>query len=678
MPDPDHRRPPPVTCEDWDEEAQAVLPGSQKTANVSTKQFQQDLVLRQKDNPSMRVDGGDSGYASRAPTIGSDSTSSSRRKMSDLKVDTAGGVRERDRNPYLYSQNPVPKQSSHRHSSSQSKEPSPEKRSTRFRDDGAERGHPENHMKHPGSQPGPRAAHPPSSPVTLKTQMPKATRDDQVLPTKSRRSSSNQHQRPVSMALPPAAYAVQYAVYPTYDPTYTAVPVPVSGYATPVTPSVPYGSVPFSYAPPPTLPTPLYGYPPQPPPPSYFDQLPEPRSAKPSRNPSPVRRSNTYGEPPLIRHGHADSEMPLLERRSSKEAQPGVHSHKSARSIEVERERMPPPPRPNQPGISLSRRPSNRRSQTYHPQESTIRERVVLEPTVRERVVLDADQYDSDDDRDYRVVHAPPSTTVRERRESASRPPSSYRPLAHAEPGERPPARKSVSYSTGTTVTKTASSTPHAMPRRMTVPLEQKEAEIEEYQAKRSRVAAANGLTAEALRKLDQRTSSSKSETGSNFSHQSSSKDSSGRGRSQTTDLTKTSITLPGGMTLTIPADYVQDGRPLSISTRGFNLTVGGDGKENERSHEQKRIERPPSIASRTSKQSAASSAVSSRDNHGREVPRLVSRRPSQLEERVPSSKSSRQPSRAPSMTRRNTDYSSRRQSVDFSREYDEFYAAGS
>ena len=439
-----------------------------------------------------------------------------------------------------------------------------------------------------------------------------------------------------------------------------------SGYATPVTPSMPYSPMPFAYAPPAALPTPQYAvYQPLP---SYFDQLPEPRSARPSRNPSPVRRTSTYGEP-VIRHTYTEPGLVTMERIPSKESRPALSSHKSSRSIDVDRVVMPPPARPLQTEV-LARRPSNRRSKTYHPQE----------PTVRERVVLDSDRYDSDDDHDYRPARATPLTAHRERRESSSRPPSSYRPVALAEPRERPTPKKSVSYSAGTTVTKVASSASHTAPRRMTEPGEQRVAQIvaeaEAYQTHRN-TKTASGLTAEALRKLDQRTSSSKSETGSNFSHQSSSKDSSGRERSHTAG-TKTSITLPGGLNMTIPRDYMtKDGRPLSINIGGLIVSVAPEGKENEHPREQRKIERAPSIASRNSKRSVASSAVSSRDkDRGREMPPPASRRPSQLEERGPSVRSSRQPSRAPSLTRRSHDYSSRRQSIDYGRDFDEFYGA--
>ncbi|KAJ9603020.1 hypothetical protein H2200_012315 [Cladophialophora chaetospira] len=670
MPESGRRRPQAASCEEYDEENQTTRPGTQTTANVSAKRSDQDIVLQQREKTEFYMDGGDSGYASRAATTVSSATTSSRRKNLDLKLDTTG-IPERERHPYLYSQSAEPKSSSRRQSSSQSKEPSPEKRSTKIRDDLPERGYPDPYAKQSEPKQSTRAAHPPPSPVAARMVMHKGAKDDQALPPKTRRLSSSQQPRPVSMAPPNGPYSVQYAVYPTYPP----VPVSTSGYVTPVTPSVPYASMPYSYPAPPAPPTPSYAS--YVPPPSYFDQLPEPRSAKQSRHASPVRRGNGYGDP-VIRQGYTDSGTPVLERVSSKDSRPTLPTHKSARSVEVDRANMPPPARPHQPEAIPVRRPSTRRSQTYHPNEPTVREKMVWEPG----------QYDSDDDREYRQVRSVHPTAVRERRESSNRlPPTSFRPLP-TEPKERPQARKSVSYSAGTTVTKVATSASNVMPRRKTVPYEENLAESEKYQAKRNSAAAtvaASGLTHEALRKLEQRTSSSKSETGSNFSHKSSSKDSSGRDRSQSTAATKTSINLPGGMNLTIPEGYLssRDSRPLSINIGGLVVSVAPEGKENEQPKEQKRIERAPSIASRTSKWSAASSVIS--NPRGREMPAVASRRPSQLEDRAPISvRSSRQPSRAPSTTRRSHDYASRRQSVDYSRDaeydrdraYDDYNAA--
>ncbi|KIW22127.1 uncharacterized protein PV07_12448 [Cladophialophora immunda] len=651
MHDSDRRRPRAATCEDWDEDTQSALPGSQTSANVSAKRSQQDLALRQREKNEFNADGGDSGYASRAGTVASESTSG-RRKMPDLKLDTAG-IRERERKPYLVSQNGHSRPTSRRQSSSQLNEPSSEARPHKAKHDSHERGPGGSHdyyVKHVDTRQDPsrasRAAPPPPSAVAVKTLVPKGTKDDQAVPVKVRRSSSTQQSRPMSM-YSNAAVPVQYINHPMYGPPSVAT----SGYATPVTPSMPYSPMPYSYVVPAPLPTPSYAvYQPLP---SYFDQptIPEPRSARPSRQPSPARRSSVYGEP-VIRQGYPESGMATLERIPSRETRPLPSSQKSIRNLEEDdRAIMPPPPRPTQPEVVLSRRPSNRRAKTYHPQEPQHRERVVYEP----------ERYDSDDDHEYRPSRPPPSA-FRDRRESSSRPPSSYRAPGLPETRDRPLPRKSVSYSAGTTVTKVvASSTPHNMPRRMTVPLEEKEAEIEEYQSRRNKTS--NELTAEALRDLDQRNSSSRSETGSNFSRQSSSKDSSGRGRSQTSG-TKTSITLPGGLNMTIPPDYInKDGRPLSISIGGLVLSVGAEGKENERPKEQKRIERAPSVASRGSKKSVSSSVISARE---RDREMSTSRRPSYLEERGPSLRSSRQASRAPSMNRRSQDYSAR-QSVDYS-----------
>ncbi|OAP54808.1 hypothetical protein AYL99_11256 [Fonsecaea erecta] len=653
MHDSDRRRPRAATCEDWDEDTQSALPGSQTSANVSVKRSQQDLAMRQqRERSEFNDDGGDSGYASRAGTVTGESTSS-RRKMPDLKLDNVG-FRERERKPYLISQNGRSQPTSRRQSSSQLNEMSSEARPYKAKHEVHERGsggnHEHHHVKHADTkQQDPyrtaKGAPPHSSAGGIKTVVPKGTKDDQALPVKVRRASSNQQARPVSM-FPNAAVPIQYMNHPMYGPPSVAT----SGYATPVTPNMPYSPMPYSYIVPAPLPTPSYAVYQQLP--AYFDQpnIPEPRSARPSRHPSPARRSSVYGEP-VIRQGYPESGMMTLERIPPAEVRPLPSSQKSNRNLEDDdRAVMPPPPRPPQPEAVLSRRPSNRRAKTYHPQEPQPRERVVYEP----------ERYDSDEDHDYRPSRPPPSA-FRDRRESSSRPPSSYRPPGPAETRDRPLPRKSVSYSAGTTVTKIASSAPHNIPRRMTVPLEEKEAQIEEYQSRRNKTSSE--LTAEALRDLDQRNSSSRSETGSNFSRQSSSKDSSGRGRSQTSG-TKTSITLPGGLNMTIPPDYInKDGRPLSISIGGLVLSVGAEGKENERPKEQKRIERAPSVTSRTSKKSVSSSVISARE---RDREMSTSRRPSYLEERGPSLRSSRQPSRAPSINRRSQDYSAR-QSVDYS-----------
>ncbi|KIX03922.1 uncharacterized protein Z518_07475 [Rhinocladiella mackenziei CBS 650.93] len=678
MPGSERRRPRAATCEDWDEVTQQALPGSKTTANVAIKRSQQELIAKQ-DSQNVRHDGVDSGYASRADTLISESTNTSRRKMPGLKLDTAA-IPERERQPYHLPQTPPLK--SRRQSSSQAKDPAPEQRSVRTKTIVHERGSCwvcDQYGKHiditKEMSRASSVAPPPPSPTATRQAAPKSAKDDDALPIKSRRSSSGRQPRPLSM-IPNGAVPLQYINQAVYGPPVVSAP----GWATPVTPSMPYSPVSYSYAPPGALPT--HSFAPYQPMPSFYDQAPppEPRSAKPSRRSSPVPKSSAYGDP-VIRQGHHEPGMASLERVSSKENRPTPPSQKSARSTNNDRAIMPPPPKPNPSEIILARRPSNRRSKAYYPQEILPREPLSYEP----------DRFD-EEDIEYRESRAPPST-LRGRKESASRPPTSYRAPAIIENRDRPTLpKKSVSYSTPTATTKVASSKPgHASRRTIlpSVPLEQKEAEVEEYQKQTNN--ASNDLTVEALRDFNHRNSSSRSETGSSYSvksRQSSSKDSSGRGRSHTR-LTKTNITLPsgvsmsipGGVSMNIPTDYMsKDGRPLSINFGGLVLSVGTEEKDSvEGIKEQKKTERASSVTSRTSKKSVSSSVISNRDkDRDREVSGQSSRRPSQssrrasyVEERAPAVKTSGQNSRAPSVNGRSYEYTSR-QSIDYSKGFDE------
>lgn len=660
MPETGRRRPRVATCEDWDEDAQTTLPDSRTTANVAIRRSDQELIARHRDRAS-QLDGLDSGYASRAATVTSDSTNSSRRNMPDLRLETAA-IPERERKPYLISHAVPAKPVSRRQPASQGEDPGPESRTARVKYEVHKKGTCVicdkfgRHIEVKKEAKASSAVPPPPSPTATRPGILKGVKNDDALINKARRPSSNRPPRPVSM-LPNAATPVQFINQAMYGPPAIATP----GFTTPATPSMPqYSPLPYQYPSPATLPTPSYPYQPMPP---FFDPaiLPETRSAQSSRRPSPNRRSAGYGDP-VIRHSHNDSGKASLERVSSKENRPPLSSQKSTRSIDPDRVMMPPPPRPHQPEVEFAPRPSlNRRAKTYH----------ALETPTREQLSYDPEPYD-EEEINYQPSRAPPASGL-VRRESASRPPTSYRAPALVEPRDRPGPRKTVSYSAGTTTTKVATSTSNKMPRRIPVPTlshEQKEAVAEAYQKRKSQ--SSNDLTAEALRDLNHRNSSSRSETGSSYSRQSSSKDSSGRGRSQTSG-TKTSITLPGGLNMTIPPDYMsKDGRPISMNIGGLIVSVSTESKDAERVKDQKRIERAPSVTSRTSKKSVASSVISNRDNdRGREVSSTSSRRPSHVEDRVPSLKSSRQPSRAPSVNRPSYDYS-RRQSADYSKAYDD------
>lgn len=666
MPEIERRLPRPAFCEEWDEDAQTTLPDSRSTATVAVKRSQQELMSGQRE-PSFRRDGSDSGYASRADTASNGSTSMGRRKMPSLRVDTAA-VPERERQPYSLSQAGPSKPTARRQSSSQGKESPAEPRPAKSR-----------HDVHPGGSCRTRdkygkhidvgeetskasSTSPPlPSPTAVRQGGFKGIRDDTALPSKSRRPSSGQQPRPLSM-VSDQPLPLQYVNQPLYAPPAFAT----TSWGTPITPSVPYSPASYAYGPAP-MPAPMLtpAYSSLQPGQSYFDHAmtPEPPSARQSRRSSPVRRSSAYGDP-VIRQGYREPSIAGLERVKSKESRPIPSSHKSSRSIDHDRAMMPPPPKPQQPDIGLARRPSTGRSEIYHSRGLPPRQHFSYEP----------ERYDQDDeDNDYREPRAP-LATLRERRESPPRPPTSYRPPAAVESRGRPPLpRKSVSYATSGGTTKVESSRPHIAARQTTlpaVPLSAKEAAVEEYLRHGGK--PSNELTAEALRDFNHRNSAPRSEAESSYSHksrQSSSKESSGQGKSQATTTTKTSITLPGGVNMSIPSNYMnKDGRPLSINVGGLVVSVGAEeGNSVERPREQRRIERAPSIASRASKKSVSSS-ISNRDG---DVTAQLSRRLSHVEEQAISSRSSRQHSRAPSTSEHSYEYT-RRQSVDYGRPYEE------
>lgn len=657
MPDPDRRRSRAATCEDWDEDAQTTLPGSRTTANVSIKRSEQDLAGAHRGNKNA-MNGVDSGYVSRADTIVSEPTSI-RRRTNDLKIETAPAVLERERQPYHMPQSAPSKPAPRRQSSSQPKdsvasEPRPAKVKPvhewgicqicdRY-------GWHDKDKVRAASMAPPQ----PPSPTATRAAAVSRSKDDAAIPPKTKRSSSTRQPRPLSVVTNPAN-PPQYTQAPVYA---TPVFAP-STWATPATP-VQYPQPTFTYA---AVPAPTSGapqYAPYQPVHHYFDpaSIPEPRSAKPSRRSSPVRRATLYGDPVINQAQNVS--FPVLERIPSKESRPTLTSHKSNRSIEQDRIIMPPPAKPQTSEPTLSRRPSSRRAKSYIQDEPPLRERPSKEPPAYEH---DYEEY----------VDLRQTTPQRARRESPSLPPNSYRPPAVIDSRPILP-RKSVSYSTPEATTKVASSKSHQH-RRTTLPstpLEQKEAEAEAYQRKRG--SATPHLTLEALRVLEKGSAGSRSETGSSYSHksqQSSSKDSS-RGRSQThNSVTATTITLPSGLNVNIPAGFKSDGRPVSINVGDLTFSFNSQEKETERPREQKRIERAPSVASKASRRSIASSNVSSND-----IPKKSSRRPSQLEERV---RPSRQHSRTPSSTGQTYEYTtvtSRRQSADFSNKYEDLYGA--
>ena len=697
MPDTGSRHPLHATVEDWDDDAQTTLSSTRATAtaNVAVKRSQTAL---DPERPKTKAhDGSDSGYSSKAPTVGSASTGAG--KMANLKIDTS--LQERERHPYLVSAggNAPRRESFTRPKTAPSAPPAV---------DEPPFVHPKGvcmtcdyYGKHTDL---PVSAVQPPTPASPKVAKKSSATTKQVRvdsDPRLKRGSSNP-------SAPPASYSQSPAVQPIYSASPYAQ---TSGCNSPATPMV------YTYATPitSTYVGPIAQN-------SYFD--PPPTSE--ARPPNPHRRSSQYGDPviqqnlrdekraaearvgsrketrsvqpeprstdrgpkPSARDGERpyttsadrsydsrptrpadrdyDIRPQVAERRDSDrvpaatiersaDRRPPIATHRSTRSIAKDRVAMPPPERPSrQPEVT--RRPSLKKSSTYNPE------------------VVDYRRSRTADDYETVEVKVPPSPKAREV------PPSSYRGPQDEATSRPRPSRKSVSYSDPVTTSKVyqtkSNSKNDSHQRRTTNPIssmEQKAAKAEAYQRSRSNLTSEE-LTTERLNDLKkQRSNTLSSETGSAYSHReshhSSSRGSSGRVRSHTSGQ-RTSILIDKGIKLEIPADYERKGRPVSIDLGGgMMLSLGSKEKETKR--ESKMIENTPSAGSHASKHSSTSATyeIPSRGREHNESSKS-SRRPSHNEDRRPpvtdrSQKSSRQHSRAPSMSR-----GSRRQSSDYSGGY--------
>jgi len=623
----DVRHPQAATCEDWDEDNEIALTDTHATANVAVKRSKPDLDFR-TSSEVRNHDGSDSGYSSKAGTANSDASAGL--KMADLKINT--GIAERERQPYGFSSRPNPP----RQSSSRPRDPpSPtktyyihEKGTCRICDRYGKHIDTNREMSRSSS-----AAPPPTSPkLARNTSRARAMKDEDSIPNPSRRMSSNRESRPLSINT-----ATIQPVYSAGPAVYTGTLVAPQMWQQPITPTVPYSPIAFSYTPYAVAPTPYVTANAAP---TYFDTT---HDTRPGRL---ARRTSVYGEPAVIQH---PAMKPDRTSEGASREIPTPHTHRSSRSIDQDRIAMPPPQRPPLAEVSssTSRRPSIRKNATYDNVVSTRRL---------------SQQYDDDEVPELRP------TAYRERNPSPSRPPTSYpsRGPSQTDLLERPKLhRKSVTYSDAMGVKQVATSTKQMQPlhRSTTQPtttLEQQEAEAEAYQRKRSSMTT-NELTADALRKYTQRHASSKSETGSSYSqksHHSSSKDSSGRERSHTSGA-KTNITINGGISVTIPDRYEREGRPVTLDIGDTKIVFSGRSKDDDRKKEQQCIERAPSVVSRTSRRSTTSSVVSGKDV-ARPSTRDTSRRPSYGEERPLERMPGRRHSRAPSSTRASLDYGRR------------------
>jgi hypothetical protein len=724
MPDTGSRHPRPAFVEDWDDDAQTTLSSSRATANVAVKRSQTGLVSERAKGKLH--DGSDSGYSSKAPTVGSASTSAG--KMAGLKVDTS--LQERERHPYLVSANGA---TGRRETFTR---PSAAGATTQSSDHNKTFVHPKGicmtcdlygyHVEVPRSVTQPPTPISPKLPKKSSEANRKAKHESE--PQLKRLSS---HQRP-----PPAGFAQPPAV----QPAYSADPyVQTGGWNTPITPLVYTYTTPLTstYVGPAGLS-------------SYFEPQPPPQA----RPPKPERRSSQYGEPVIQQLPRGNQNVHTV-KSIQKENRPVHSSHRSAdyvstlpRDIEhlhtasigrdhesrptasvgrdydvrptasVDRDYQSRPSasigrdydRPpatsvgrdydTVPAASIERSSDNRPAAASHRSSRSIeQDKRAMPPPERPKrqaeatrrpslkkvstynpEIVDYRRSHNAEEYNYVAAKVPPSPKARDI--SPSRPPTSYRgPSTEEQLPSRPqPSRKSVSYSDPVATTKLSrsdsTSKNDSLHRSTTVPstsMEQKAADAEEYQRSRSKMTSEE-LTAEKLNDIKrQRSNTESSQTGSAYSHreshQSSSRGSSGRGRSHTSGH-RTSILIDKAIKLDVPADYEHNGRPLSIELGG-GMTLSFGSKDKDKKKETKMIEKAPSVASHVSKKSTTSASYEADRRH---ESTKSSRRPSHNDDdrRPPvterSSKSSRQHSRAPSTSR-----SSQRHSVDYSGGYSAF-----
>ena len=550
-----HREPRAAYCEDYDDDEDEV---ATPLANVAAKRADVGPVTKRASYERRRNDGSDSGYSSKTNT--NTSTSSSRRDVTDLKLDT---TMERQPQPYAFVQRPEPS----RRDSSRTRQTI---------------------VEPPSPMPKPKPnyyVHKQEEGCyvcdTYGQHLPehlRPSRDNPMPPRPVRRDSSVRSSRPVSMYAP---VLPQFSYQPTQAPSalqYT--PMSPAGWTTPYSP--------FSYTP--SVMSTTYASEP-----SYFEIAP-PRENRPSK---PNKRYSVHGDV-IIRQSKADTRS--VEPRSTASTRDHSRADPDRSSHAADYDNMPPPPRPT---VTLAHRPTIKKSATYNTALTATSNR-------RSRVVEDE------------VIYVPDSTAPspsRERKVESSLPPSSYRGPVDAL-DSRPPTRKSVSYSTasGTTAVSSSAQRPTLtlQPRRSTTTAAPSETRklvdaVEEYQAQR-RSLTSNDLTAEALRTLKQRKSSSRSETGSQKSHHTKSS-SSGGGKSKRSNSDIKMVI--NGVNVLIPNSTAKD-QNISISTRkdgGIGISLGGRGDRDDdglRAGPQKRIEKAPSASSRASR--ASSKSVGSKE----------------------------------------------------------------
>ena len=671
MPDTGSRRPRPACVEDYDDDAETTISSSKASANVAVKRAQTGLV---SERPKTKLhDGSDSGYSSKAPTVGSTSTGAGR--IAGLTIDTS--LQERERHPYMMSAggNAVRRESFTRPKpAGNGQTPAREQPFVHPKGICMTCDHYGYHMDMPQSATQPPT---PTSPQVPKKSVASNRRDRDNSDPRMKRVPSHQGAPPASYSQPPVA-----------QPVFSPSPyIQSAGWTTPLTTPMVY-----TYAAPvtstyvgPTSQT------------SYFDAPPpsEPRQ------PNPKRRSSQYGDPVIqqaIREDKRAGDSKASSQRAARPPHSTHHSYDHGSTSSARRaERLPtasvrrdnddyqatsaPRDYDDRPSASVSRdydtRPSTSISRDYdtrpsasvgrdydtgpsgsasrdydrvpaaiveratdrRPPVSTHRstrsieqDRVAMPPPERPKKqpevarrpslkksstynpeIIDHRRSRTADDYEVVEVKVPPSPKAREA------PPTSYRgpQIAEEVPSRPRPSRKSVSYSDQVT-TKISQGTPgsnnDSYHRRSTNPLssmEQKAAEAEAYQHSRSKMTSEE-LTAEKLIDLKkQRSHTLSSETGSAYSHRESHHSSSRDSSGRVRSHTS------GHRTSILIDKGIKLDLPADYERTGRPLSIDlGSGmtlsigsKEKDRKNKPKFIEKAPSVTSHVSKHSVSSAA---------------------------------------------------------------------
>lgn len=676
-----------ATVEDWDDEADQVRPGTCTAADVAGRRGVLNRPHYAVQSHSYQHVDADSGYGSKAPTISSMNSGRQR----DTDTTTEAVVLERGKQPAVQ----APRHASKLQPSDRLHEkPNTtkhfchrqgicwvcDKYGFHFDPAGGEETRRKNEK-------------------TNRTLIPRVKKEDPARPTVSRRMSSSSGARPQSMYVgtPPQQSYMQYSM-------------PTQGWATGPPPTSQQSAAYGSYYTAPMISVDNY--------PSQHVTCYEAPGVYDQRAP---RTSGSSCERPALGKMRARTST-VIEQGSSYRKEPVVTSHRPSRSVDVDRVKMPPPPRPV-PISTVPTRPRHDRASTYH--SNTSGQRYSRHHNEEDGYVEDDEEVSCLDEGSY-LEHRPSNVDKQVPTVSSRVPPTAYRGKTLPDVTGRPVIKqKSRSYTNGSKqVEVTAapicrgdgSGGGESMPRRRTidsVQLEQREANIEAYLRKRGSVPSTD-LTVENLKRASRSidTHSEAGSTASHHTHHSSSRGSavgsgSGRGRGlssipshdQKHANTNMNINI-NGLSLSIANDGSDTSlqQPVTIDLGGVQISMGGSrDKENiDTRRDHKRLERAPSTSSNPSRRSftsngagtvreqmAAEAAARERNPRRRsgyiteEEAEVVAAAEAERRYREAvrkSNKSSRQASRNPSMTRHDDEIerdrfgprTSNRGSIDF------------